>query len=251
MVPGVAFRSRLWPSCRCPRFIGQAAALIVCLTAVGSPAAAQDGQAPDLNKAPAKLVLFRIEAQPLALALEAYSAASQVQVIYNGNLAVGRHSAALAGDLNAAEALRILLQGTGLAARYMAEDAVVLELRAETDRQTGTVANPLAARYYGLIQTRLMQRLCADEVVLQGTSRLAASFWIDAEGRVVRAALLDTTGDRARDISIAQVIGRVSVGAPPPRHFAQPITLVLSPRSESFQHECQDIRAEVPSRTAP
>lgn len=193
---------------------------------------------------------FEIESQPLASALEAYSVVAKRQVIYNGNLAIGRKSTAVRGTYDVQHALVLLLQDSGLMPRYMAEDAFVLVPAPQAALPVSTTPGPLAARYYGLIQTRLLQTLCSDEGVMRETDRLAASFWIDAGGRVARATLLDSTGEAGRDASVGRLLQRISIGAPPPAGFAQPVTLVLSPRSPAFQQECRT-NAAVMSRAGP
>ncbi|QUS39896.1 TonB family protein [Tardiphaga alba] len=193
-------------------------------------------------------IAFAIEAQPLASALEAYSVVSRRQVIYNGNLAIGRQTAAVHGTFDVEEALGRLLQGTGLSPRYMAEDAFVLVPAPKAALPTSTTPGPLAARYYGLMQTRLLQTLCSDDGVMRETDRLAASFWIDSGGQVTRATLLDSTGDSGRDASVLKLLRQISVGASPPAGFAQPVTLVLSPRSAAFQQECRSMDAGMVSR---
>lgn len=62
-------------------------------------------------------VRFEIAAQPLADALDAYSAATGLEVFYDGALVAGRDSRFIQGLLEPKAALRELLAGTGLTAR--------------------------------------------------------------------------------------------------------------------------------------
>ena len=71
-------------------------------------------------------VAFNIPAQSLASALNAYSITTLYEVVYNGQLAVGRQSAAVKGNFTPEAALQLLLEGTGLLPHYMAADAFVL-----------------------------------------------------------------------------------------------------------------------------
>ena len=64
---------------------------------------------------------FNIPAEPLARALERYGDATGREVLYDTGLALDRRSAAVDGLLTPVEALATLLQGTGLAASFMAE----------------------------------------------------------------------------------------------------------------------------------
>ena len=62
-------------------------------------------------------VRFEIAAQPLASALDAYSAATGLEVFYDGALVAGQRSRAIHGVLEPKAALRELLAGSGLTAR--------------------------------------------------------------------------------------------------------------------------------------
>jgi hypothetical protein len=78
-------------------------------------------------------ISFDIPSQPLASALESYSAATGREVLYNSNLIRDRKSRSLAGALNPDAALERLLDGTGLSPRYLA------------DRSSRTVNFPIVA----------------------------------------------------------------------------------------------------------
>lgn len=173
--------------------------------------------------------LFDIPSQKLASALESYGAISGFQVVYDATLARGRQSAEVKGMLTPEMGLRRLLAGTGLAARYMAADGVVLE----PDQQVGgegKAAPPGAVtRYYGRIQAGLRQVLCGDTAFAAAPHSVAVGLWIAPSGRVARSALLDTTGDADRDASLEAVIRRMSIDEPPPDGFAQPVIMMLSP----------------------
>jgi hypothetical protein len=59
---------------------------------------------------------------------------------------------------------------------------------------------------------------------------------------VSRAELLGSTGDRDLDAMIAATIGGLDVGAPPPPGFAQPVVLMVTPRSETTARDCEPTR---------
>ncbi len=61
---------------------------------------------------------FSIPAQPLRGALDAFSAETNIQVLYDSNLAMGRTSGAVVGDMSSEAALVQLLAGTGLQVRF-------------------------------------------------------------------------------------------------------------------------------------
>jgi hypothetical protein len=192
------------------------------------------------------LTAFHIAAQPLAAALESYSASSRRQVIYNGALAIGRRSGGVSGNFTAEVALTILLEGSGLAPRYMAEDAFVLVPAPKRGPASVMAPTGAAARYYGLIQARLLQTLCADDRTAPGNYRLASILWISADGRLAHGVMLDSTGALERDAAIAQMLRGFTVGTSPPIDFAQPVTLVIEPETALAANECQAVRAEVP-----
>ncbi|PAM96970.1 hypothetical protein CJI59_37590, partial [Streptomyces sp. Alain-F2R5] len=69
---------------------------------------------------------FDIAAQPLVSALDAYSAATGLQVVYDATLAEGRRAQAVRGSMAADVALQLLLEDTGLVAVYAATNAFTI-----------------------------------------------------------------------------------------------------------------------------
>ncbi|MCK9913005.1 TonB family protein [Microbacteriaceae bacterium K1510] len=189
---------------------------------------------------------FHIAAQPLALALEAYTVAAKRQVIYNGDLATGRQGAAVEGTFTPEIALKMLLEGSGLTPRYMASDAFVLvPTPADSAKLPANAASSaLVSHYYGLVQAHLKQVLCADRRTQPGGYRLAVSFWIGADGRISRAELLSTTGAADRDRAVERALRAVTISAPPPAGFAQPVTLVVGPQVPQLETDCRAFHVE-------
>jgi hypothetical protein len=187
-------------------------------------------------------VQFDIPAQALTAALESYSVATGRQVVYNGNLAGGRSSMTIHGWLTPDQALEGLLQGTGLAPRYLAADAFMLEPSPLGEGSLINTAPPAAvAQYFGQLQMGLKRAFCADRRLQPGSYRVAVSFWIGPSGSVSRADLLGTTGDAARDDAIGRAIYGLAVGSPPPAGFAQPVVLVVEP--QAVTRDCASGRA--------
>ena len=85
-------------------------------------------------------IWFDIPAQPIASALNAYSAASGRIAAYNGNLAIGRISGAVKGRLTAEVALRLLLKDSGLLAQEVTSDACVVVAGPDDARVVTAVA---------------------------------------------------------------------------------------------------------------
>jgi TonB family protein len=191
------------------------------------------------DAAPAGQVAFDIQAQPLASALEAYSVTAGREVVYNGKLAIGRQSAGVRGVFTPETALQVLLDGTGLSPRYMAADAFMLVPAVGDAPAADTVPPLVASHYYGRIQASLKHAFCADSRTRPGDYRVAASFWIGPSGRVARAELLGSTGDSTLDSAIGRAIRSMAIGAPPPPGFAQPVTLMVAPRSAGMTPDCQ------------
>jgi TonB family protein len=196
----------------------------------------------DGDTASAGQITFDIPAQPLASALEAYSITAGREVVYNGNLAIGRQSSSVEGVFTPEAALQELLEGTGLSPRYMAADAFVLAPSVPDPRLVNTAPSVEVASYYGRIQASLKHAFCANSRTQPGNYRVAVSFWIGSSGTVSRAELLGSTGDRDLDATIERTIRSLAVGAGPPQGFAQPVTLMVDPQSPTMTRDCQALR---------
>jgi TonB family protein len=201
------------------------------------PAVAQP-ESRGLQNEALRQIAFDLPAQPLTSALEAYSAVSGADVIYNGNLARGLRSSSVKGRFTLESALEELLVGTGLSPRYMAADAFMLIPSTPDPGLTNTAPPGAVGTYYGRIQAGLRQAFCANSRTHPGDYRVAVSFWIGPSGSVSRVELLGSTGDSKLDATIDQTVHRMSVGAPPPHGFAQPITLVVAPQAAATGGDC-------------
>jgi hypothetical protein len=102
-----------------PRWlIACSAAALACVAVANA-----EGPQPVGSDAP---VIFRIPAQPLATALQAYGQRAGVQVLYESDSAVGRQSMAVEGEFTRNQALELLLSGTNLEVHYTRSDAITL-----------------------------------------------------------------------------------------------------------------------------
>lgn len=214
--PGTA-RSRRWR-------VAPAATLAVFCAA--APATAQ----PERGGAP---VTFDVPEQPLDQALERYGDVSGREVLYGTGLTAGRRSSAVRGTMPPDEALRKLLEGTGLAARFLPDGSFVLEVSkaARPAPDTG-----VRTRYYARIQAGVREALCASGA-RPGSYRVAALLWIGPSGAVVRHARLSSTGTPDLDRGIDRTLGRLAVGAPPPG-FAQPVLVMVMPEAPDVTMGC-------------
>lgn len=199
------------------------------------PAVARNIVVAEEQQRQANLIAFDLPAQSLASALERYSVVSGLQVVYDGTLTSGRSSAPVKGNFSPEVALRMLLDGTGLSPRYMAADGFVLVLvRTET-----RVPEAIAAQYYGLIQSRLEGALCTDNRTRSGGYRVALGIWIGSTGTITRSVLLGSTGDTELDATIDRMVRELTIGAPPPSGFGQPVTLLVTP---DLTWDCQSLQ---------
>ncbi len=202
---------------------------------------------------PAGEIWFDIPAQPVASALSAYVAVTGRPAAYNGNLAVGRISAAVKGRLTAAAALHLLLSDTGLLARETDAEAFVVVPAADEPLvgapPTTIAANALSRqspeqqRYSGIIQSAVNGALCARPETAPGAYRLAISFRVGALGDIVQLKLLSTTGDEQRDRAIVMQLRSAAVGEAPPLLMPQPFTMVLLPLSSGGRIDCPPSRS--------
>jgi hypothetical protein len=208
-----------------------------------NPAAASESSAHALPSKPAaergSLIAFDIPTQSLASALDAYSVIAHREVVYNGQLAIGRQTAGVRGYFTPEAALQRLLEGTGLLPRYMAADAFVLVADDNPPMPINTAPPDVVIRYYGRIQASLRQAFCANSYTRPGDYRVAVGFRIGQSGTVSQVALLGSTGDRDLDAMIATAIGGLAIGAPPPEGFAQPVILMVTPQSQATARDCE------------
>ena len=119
------------------------------------PVSLFDAAAPAVNDTTAR-IRFNIPAQPLRDALSQFSRQAAVRVELDVAAAADERSQALAGTFTPAEALRQLLAGTGLSARFPDEGTVrVARAESETDTYTLTPLTVVAAssRGYGASRT--------------------------------------------------------------------------------------------------
>jgi hypothetical protein len=187
-------------------------------------------------------IAFDLPAQPLGQALEQYDARTSLSVFFPSELAAGRISSPVRGTFSPEQALRLLLQGTGLTVQAAAEQAFVLVLAPADaggiDAQTAEPAPLQSQRAYdGLLQSKVMQMLCTRPDFALGQYRLALSVRVDAAGHVGQVRLLDTTGNARRDAAIVESLRRVDVGQAP-ANPGKPFVLLVEPRSNADAPAC-------------
>jgi hypothetical protein len=176
----------------------------------------------DANAA-AESVRFELAAQPIASAIEAYSARTGLEVYYDGALAKGRRSNAVLGLFATDAALRELLVGTGLTARVTSRGGFTL-VPAPPPR----IANAADQPYFAMIQAKISQALCGSAQTRPGSADLLIRVWIASSGTIQRTQLIDAS-DAAMESAFAALLRGLLVGAPP-ADLPQPVTMAVLAR---------------------
>jgi len=192
---------------------------------------------------------FDIEAQRLGNALAAYSRATGLDVLIDGEH-VQRTANGVRGALTAMEALETLLEGTGLEARYANSTSVVIR----ASRVPGSVVRPAAVAsveesgfnegevvhqsYAAHVQQALRSILCGSADTRPGAYRLALQLRLNARGTVEHFRLLSTTGEPARDAAVQRRVRGLAVGSPPPDSLPQPLVILLLPEGPGAESDC-------------
>jgi hypothetical protein len=175
---------------------------------------------------------FDIDAQALATALRAFSEASGTAVLFDDGLVAGRETQGLHGEASPRDALRILLLGTGLEARFSSMNAFTVTLPdappATPSAPPGGAAGPvLDGASAAALQSAIERALCARAATRPGTFRLAMQLWIDETGGVADAVALAPSGDPERDGKVLSAVRAARVPAAL-RRFS-PVTVLLTP----------------------
>ncbi|MEI2417874.1 secretin and TonB N-terminal domain-containing protein [Orrella sp. JC864] len=186
---------------------------------------------------PGGLLTFDIPAQPLAAALHRYAEISGRPALFRSELVEGRHSAAVRGRYTRRQALRALLEGTGLTAHAAPGMAAGVFVLAQAQARGPSPAHG-TQQYGALVQARVWAALCADARTAPGAYRSLFRFWVDDSGRVARARLLTSTGAADRDAALLGVLNDVRIERSPPPGLEQPLTLIVLPRGQGDAPDC-------------
>ena len=219
------------------------------MTLTGADARAQQEETAAASNA---RVAFDIPRQPLHAALEQYGLRTGLPVFLDAVLVAGRESNGVHMTATPAEALRMLLQGTGLVADYTGTGstaafvlkpvpAEAVAQAAGTSPEATDAARPATSAdrsYDGLVQTRIWEAFCGNPRTAPGGYRAAMRFVIDGTGRIANAFLLHTSGDRARDGAILETLRQIRIDRAPPPDMLQPFTMLILPRSQTPGLEC-------------
>jgi hypothetical protein len=182
---------------------------------------------------------FDIPAESLEAALDAYGAASHVQVLYETKLTAGRRSTAVDGNYTPEAALRLLLSGSGLDFAYTEDRSVTLVLATAVPppvRKARSVAD--FDHFLGGVQTGILAAMCRRPEARPGHFRMAMQLRIGPSGAVEHPVLLSSTGNPARDAAIIDIVSHLFFTEGPPTDMPQPVTLVLSPDASGGAEDC-------------
>jgi hypothetical protein len=196
---------------------------------------------------------FDIPAQPLVTALQVYSEKSGVQVMYESESAAGRRSSTVKGEFTREEALKVLLGADDLIVRYARADAVVLLNPADARRDEppealtasadivldtlhiGKPANEpdrnALADYISVIQQDVQQALRKRGKATSGSYRVGVELWVDPSRTIRKTEVFQSTGDRERDVAVAEALQGVVIRQAAPAYTPQPVRVMIVVRS--------------------
>jgi len=186
-------------------------------------------------------ILFDMPAQSLKVALEKFDASTNLSVFFSSELAAGKMSSAVHGFFMPQQALKMLLEGTGLTIQSVADDAFVLIPVVGKAQAAHPVAASVSRYFDGLVQEGIRKALCAREDLALGTYRLAMLVKLDQGGQVQEARLLDTTGNRQRDAAIVSEVQKLQVSQPPLAP-EKPFVILIKPRAKKEKPVCTTLQ---------
>ncbi len=176
---------------------------------------------------------FDIPAQSLQTALDAYSEQTGYSGLYSASSIQGLLSAPVSGHYTPDVALRLMLEGSGLAATFTAADAFVLEPQAKTtnSKQDNTA-------YSALLQSGVRDAFCRDPIIAALDYRIALRFYVDVKGRITQPLLLDSSGNKTRDHAILQALKKVELGRGP-SDTTLPFFMLILPQQLAAGGDCR------------
>lgn len=199
------------------------------------------------------VVRFDLPPQPLAVSLAAFGRITGHSVLVTSSLMAHREAAGLHGDYAPRDALDRLLVGTDLAARYISGNAFTLvPLHVDAPASPAAQENAPAGMdrreadvtqlaYAVVLQRAITRVLCIAQPDTFGRYRLAVQLWVDSEGLVSAARLLEGSGVRERDAAVVERLRSLDLETTPPSGLAQPLTILLTPRANP-QRDCRPYR---------
>ncbi|HEY4124885.1 MAG TPA: TonB family protein [Rhizomicrobium sp.] len=187
-------------------------------------------------------IVFDVSPQPLVSALEAYSRAAKIQILYDSAAARGLRSPGVNGLLAPQQALEKLLEGTGLFASYETRNSVVL-LSASGGAQFGNPSVPLLTlgslkvdaqaknrfmllfyeMYARLVQEDIRKALSIEPATRALNYSMRMMVWVGDRGSIERSIVFGSSGDHELDEAVLQAVHKVAIDRAPPFGMPQPI----------------------------
>ncbi|MEI9992996.1 MAG: hypothetical protein WDM91_00265 [Rhizomicrobium sp.] len=188
---------------------------------------------------------FAIRAQPLDTALDAFGAATGIQIFYGSTLTAKRTSPGVRGVFTPSRALQILLAGTNLAPMTTGPDAITLVFSPQASM---FAAAPLANApvlslealhvdapprdnfrlYATTVQYAILGVLQREDALKTRSYRADINVWLSPSGRVQHLDVQVSDGDSGVDTALLQLVRRVVVGRAPPFDLPQPVHVRIS-----------------------
>lgn len=239
------------PTLALGRYLALACCLAMLLLLATPAAAAAHGEEGD--GVVVRRLNFDLPAQPLDKALSEFGALTGHSVLVDSAMTQGRTTRAVRGTFEPEEALRQLVQGTGLAVRFSGRQAFTLLPEpglpvpaypalpaASALALPGPASLPLlsgmpaaaAADFAGALQAAITKAMCAAQPEHMGRYRAALQLWIAQDGRIRQARLLESSGLKSRDAQLLAQLKGLAIGRVPPSELAQPLTILLSPKPD-------------------
>jgi hypothetical protein len=224
-----ATRSDRRVTLKLPRYCPPASILLLVCTLMMSGVFSSEAQ----SVKPDAQIDFNIPAQPLSHALMAYGEATGLEIFYDAALAEQQRSGDLVGRLAPSDALRILLRGTGYAAKATTPGAFTIVPAPRPspppfDRDAA--ARRRLEPYFATIQLGIGEALCRNGATLSAPREFLFQFWLAPSGVVEQAEVIDERGERADDQAPAAAIRGLALVAPPVG-MPQPVHMVVFPPS--------------------
>ncbi len=198
-------------------------------------------------------VKFDLAPQSLAEALQAYSVATGIQIMYESSTTAKYRIARVEGELTADAALEAILADTGLRVRHTSAYAITIapaavptfdappsalfsnaDITLDTLRVREPIVLPDQGRlgeYVGAIQGDVQRALKRKAGVASGSYSIGVKLWVDPGRTVQRTELFRSTGDPKRDTEIVAVLQGLLLSQSAPANTPQPVRVLINIRS--------------------
>jgi hypothetical protein len=193
-------------------------------------------------------------------AVEDFAVATGIQVLYDRPSGGNPSSPGVHGLMTPQAALKALLEGTGLAARFTDPDNAVLEpIGDDAPALTRGAGGPPPADlpklsldplkvqgalvlesahddgqnqrlYAAMIRNGVQQALAHAPKTSKDDYDATLDLWIGPKGEVQRASIAASSGNGERDIAILSVVQGLTLDEPPPSGLPQPIRIGVRSR---------------------